>query len=239
MFTRIINDWRARRENKIRLPLGACHLKIRGSGNEIEVAHDIPCAGLRGVHLRIRGNQNRISIGSMVDIRGELRICIDGDNNEVQIGNSVIVVKSLTLLMSKGCRNGRIRIGDKTSFWRTEVRNYDCASEVLIGDDCMFSYDTTVINTDEHAILRDGQVINRAQQIEIGDHVWVGWGACIMKNSYIAEGAIIGRSSVVSGKFSAPRVVLAGVPARVVKEDIDWSRKDVNELIIESQEAFT
>lgn len=239
MLTRIFNDWRARRKNKIRIPFGACHLKIRGVANEIKIAHDVSRDCLRGVHLRVRGNQNRISIGSMADIRGKLRIFIDGDNCEVEIGIGVIIVKSLTLLMSKGCRNGRIRIGDKTSFWQTEVRNYDSASEVLIGDDCMFSFDTTVINTDEHAILRNGQVINRAQQLEIGDHVWVGWGACIMKNSHIAEGAIIGRSSVVSGRFATPRVVLAGVPAHVVKEDVDWSRKDVNELTMESQEALT
>ncbi len=53
--------------------------------------------------------------------------------------------------------------------------------------------------------------------VEIGDNVFVGMGARILKGARIGDDAVIGAGSVVTGEIPAG-VVAAGNPARVVRE---------------------
>ena len=52
--------------------------------------------------------------------------------------------------------------------------------------------------------------------IKIGNHVWVGAGATILKGVTVGDHAIIGGGSVVN-KDVPPYAVVVGNPARVVK----------------------
>ena len=101
----------------------------------------------------------------------------------------------------------------------------------MVGQDCMFAYNTLIYNTDGHSILQDGVIINRATECNIGNHVWVGMDACVLKNSIIPEGCIIGKSAIVSKKFSEKNVVIVGNPAKIVKRNIIWDRQSVNDLL--------
>jgi maltose O-acetyltransferase len=53
--------------------------------------------------------------------------------------------------------------------------------------------------------------------VEIGDDVFVGMGAKILKGSTIGSGSVIGAGAVVTGAIPAG-VVAAGNPARVIRE---------------------
>ena len=128
-----------------------------------------------------------------------------------------------------------IKIGKGTSFYKTEISTYDHGSSVIIGEDCMFGYDTIIYNTDGHAIYKEGKLINRASSLICGNHVWCGWGSTILKNSSVADGCIVGKSAVVSGKFNNPNCVIAGVPAREVKKNIVWKRDSVNQVLSEGK----
>ena len=66
------------------------------------------------------------------------------------------------------------------------------------------------------------EVINLARSIEIGDHVWIGKGVLILKNSKIPSGCVVGANSVVAKAFETPNSVIVGNPARKVKEGIHW-----------------
>jgi acetyltransferase-like isoleucine patch superfamily enzyme len=63
-----------------------------------------------------------------------------------------------------------------------------------------------------------------AQGIVIEDDVWIGAGAIITDGVHIAQGAVIGAGAVVTHDVAAHTLV-AGVPARVVKE-ITADQKD-------------
>jgi serine O-acetyltransferase len=54
----------------------------------------------------------------------------------------------------------------------------------------------------------------------VGNRVYIAAGAKILGNIYIGDGAIIGANAVVIKSVPA-RAVAVGVPARVVKEDVD------------------
>ena len=221
---------KACRENTISLLARRTCYEVVGSGNVIQIAERNLSKRMRKISIFVDGDCNTIKIGENFDLKGRCIVRVIGNNNEIVIGDNVGVVNTLTIQILKSCRNGRVEVGDNTTFWKTAVQNYDNGSSVRIGSDCMFSYDTAVLNSDEHAILKDGNVINCAEHLDIGNHVWVGYGAAIMKNAKLADNCIVGRSALVAGSFLEKGDVVAGIPARVIKRGVDWSRRSVNDF---------
>lgn len=106
----------------------------------------------------------------------------------------------------------RISIGNGTYLNRnTEVV---AARSVTIGRDCKIARDVIIMDTDQHEL--PGTVIV-ARPVHIGDHAWIGSRAIILKGVTIGAGAVIAAGSVVTKDVPA-RVVVAGVPARVVRQ---------------------
>lgn len=105
-------------------------------------------------------------------------------------------------------------------------------TSVLIGNDCMFSGDVVLLSNDAHSIfdLQTKENINSTpeenalRKIVIGDHVWIGYRAVILYKTIIGNGSIIGANSLVKGEI-ADNCIAAGNPARVVRNNIAWSRE--------------
>ena len=66
---------------------------------------------------------------------------------------------------------------------------------------------------------------NRGGHIIIGNHVWVGHAVKILKSSMINDDSVIGSSSLVNKKFENGNVIIAGFPAKVIRNEITWNRK--------------
>lgn len=92
---------------------------------------------------------------------------------------------------------------------------------VEIGSDFTCGRDVVIRSYDGHTIEEDGYKIS--DSIKIGNHVWVGQGATILKGVTIGDGAVIGAGAIVT-KDVPPYAVVAGVPAKVVKENVKWHR---------------
>ena len=56
---------------------------------------------------------------------------------------------------------------------------------------------------------------------KIGNNVWIGTNVTVLKGVTIGDGAIIAAGSVVSEDVPA-NCMAAGIPAKVVKENIEW-----------------
>lgn len=50
----------------------------------------------------------------------------------------------------------------------------------------------------------------------VGDDVWIGYGATILKGVEIGNGAIIAAGAVVTSNV-APYTIVGGVPAKIIK----------------------
>ncbi len=99
---------------------------------------------------------------------------------------------------------------------------------VIVGDDALISNGVWIRNHDMHAIhdLRTGTRINRTPvQTVIERHVWLGQDAMLLDTERIGMGAIVGTRSLVKGTVP-PRVVVAGTPARVIREGVSWGRSN-------------
>lgn len=64
--------------------------------------------------------------------------------------------------------------------------------------------------------------------IEIGDDVWIGYGATIMSGVHIGQGAIIAAGAVVT-KDVPPYAIVAGVPAKIIK--YRFGEKEIQNLM--------
>ncbi len=119
-------------------------------------------------------------------------------------------------------------LGKKCKFYgKTHLAAIE-GTTISIGDDCLFSSDIHFRTGDSHSLLdMQGRRINASRNITLGDHVWVGTKVTCLKGTKIPSHCTVGACALVTGQFETPHCAIAGVPARVVKEGIDWSLKRI------------
>ncbi|UKH20695.1 acyltransferase [Actinobacillus pleuropneumoniae] len=102
---------------------------------------------------------------------------------------------------------------------------------VKIGKDCMLSSGIFFRAADGHTIfdVNTKNVMNYSSPIIIGDHVWIGANSTFLKGAEVASNSIVGTHSLVTKKFSKQFCAIAGIPANVVREGINWDRLRITE----------
>lgn len=97
-----------------------------------------------------------------------------------------------------------------------------CSKQITIGDGVAIARGVYIYDGDHHDILNDsGEVCNPAKEIVIGNHVWIGAGAMILKGVTIGDGAVIAAGAVVTHDVPA-KCMAAGNPAVIIRRDVTW-----------------
>ncbi|MDE6352899.1 MAG: sugar O-acetyltransferase [Muribaculaceae bacterium] len=86
---------------------------------------------------------------------------------------------------------------------------------ITIGDDVLIGHNC-VIATLNHVMDPDRRADMVAAPVKIGNKVWIGANVTILQGVTIGEGAIIAAGAVVN-KDVAPRTIVGGIPAKVIK----------------------
>ena len=94
-----------------------------------------------------------------------------------------------------------------------------CHEKISIGNNCAISHDFTVMDSDAHIINGKKEV----KPVTIGNHVLIGTRVTILKGVTVGDNSIIGAGSVVTNDVPANTMV-AGVPAKVIKENVKWEK---------------
>ena len=92
-----------------------------------------------------------------------------------------------------------------------------CRRRVEIGHDCAIGWQVQILDWDHHAL--EGR--DEPEPVRIGDHVWVGSRATILKGVTVGDGAVIGAGSIVTSDVP-PSSLVAGNPARVIRDGVHW-----------------
>ena len=74
----------------------------------------------------------------------------------------------------------------------------------------------TVIATLNHNMDPEKRANLIPKPVKIGDHVWIGANVTVLPGVTVGDGAVIGAGAVVT-KDVAPRAVVGGVPAKLIK----------------------
>lgn len=175
----------------------------------------------KGCIVKNNGENNKLIVSESSKI-SFCTFCFNGNGNTVFIEANV-EVNGCVFLMDDD--NNAIRIGKDTTFTgKTEIIANE-GTEITIGTDCMFAYGIVLRSGDHHSILNEyGKRVNLARSIVIGNHVWIGQNAFIMKNVHISDGCVVGACSVVTKDIAEVNTIVAGNPAKKIKGNISWDR---------------
>ena len=115
------------------------------------------------------------------------------------------------------CHEGLVSVGAKT------VLGQECTisafQHVSIGRECVIADRVMMIDFDHGVVEADRPVRLQGiykRDVRVGNNVWIGYGACILRGVTIGDNAIVGTSAVVTKDVPANAVV-GGIPARVLR----------------------
>jgi len=100
---------------------------------------------------------------------------------------------------------------------------------VRIGEQCVIADRAMFIDFD-HGVVEVERPIRQQgiykRDVEVGNNVWIGYGACVLRGVSVGDNAIVGTNSVVTKDVPANAVV-AGSPARIIRmreapRNLDW-----------------
>lgn len=125
-------------------------------------------------------------------------------NNFIMISGSRIVVKQNAVLTIE-------------SGYMNYSSNIICDKEITIGNDVTIAAFVTIRDSDSH------QIDNKeyTKPIHIGNHVWIGTNAVILKGVNIGDNVVVAAGAVVT-KDVPSNCLVGGVPAKVIKKNITW-----------------
>lgn len=179
------------------------------------------------LNIKTFGENNVVNIAKSAFFR-KSKIKVWGNNNTILIDEQAYLHKTNIRIGFPDCpiNNCVINIGKHTSINSADIQLGESDSSVIIGDDSMFSFDVEISCTDTHSITDlDGNLLNVGKNITVGSHVWVCKEVKILKNTRIPDNCIVAQNSIVTKQFTNENCVLAGNPAKVVKENINWHRE--------------
>ncbi len=135
---------------------------------------------------------------------GKNSTVIVNDSFTVYNGSDIRVLDNGVLTLNGGFCNDGVQIS--------------CAKRITLGKGCAIARDVIIRDNDAHQLLNTGHKI--AKDIYIGEHVWIGTRAIILKGVTIGDGAVVAAGAVVTKDVPA-KCLVAGVPANVIRENVE------------------
>ena len=175
--------------------------------------------------IGIEGNDNTIKTDGA--LRGTF--FLKENNNTISIGKENSFENDASLKIYAFHGNSTCEIGNNNYINQISIQLYN-QNSIMIGSHSMFSTGITMFIGDFHTVLKNStkETLNSKTTVTIGNHVWVGMNVLLLKSAQIPNNCIVGAGSVVAKKFTKENCVIAGNPAKICKEDIDWDGQSLH-----------
>lgn len=185
--------------------------------------------------------ENNIKLAKNVRLQKNSSLMAEAPEAQINVGENTIVYEFAKI---EAYNQGKITIGNNCILG--DVKLY-CRQQITIGDFCLFSWGVLIQDFDPHptaAVARQeqvGQMVSSFQpsflpqseaikpiepkvewefpkkEIKIGDNVWIGANAIILKGAKIGDGSIVAAGAVVASGDYPERSLIAGNPAKIIK----------------------
>ncbi|MBK8805549.1 MAG: hypothetical protein IPO21_02405 [Bacteroidales bacterium] len=179
--------------------------------------------------ISISGSKNVINIEPALNFH-KLFIELRGNNKKVTIKKSKKNINGLQIKSIRG-NSQTIFIDNDFGCGGVNIQMNDGDEHLHIGRDCLFSWDIKIRTSDGHSIidLETNRAFNTPKDVKIGNHCWICEGVNIMKGSEIPDNSVVGAFALVTKKFETQNVVIAGFPAKIVRNNVNWDRRRATE----------
>lgn len=178
---------------------------------------------IKNLSIKFNGRNNYVEFKEPFSIERSFSIVL-GNNNNIYFDEFCEVSK---MVLELGNNNtfisGSYNWFCNVNLWNTYLND----TKISIGNDCKLSYAVEIKATDAHTVYDKEtlEVLNPPKDIKIGNHVWISRGCFIIKGAVIPNNCVVGANSLVNKKFEEENCIIAGSPAKIVKREINWSRK--------------
>lgn len=218
------------------VPKPKTHLGI--GSNKIICVHNgiekcVDPSYFNGLEIQISGDNNVIKIHEPYCFEN-CKIIMDGENNLFEFKGTIYAIRETLFNISFSMNNRKVLI-EKDCYIGGAVLLSNLSNTTLkIGEDCMFSAGIHIRTDDGHVICKKGtkDVINKGGDVTIGNHVWICRNVFINKKVSIGDNCIVASGAVMVKGSADTNVIWGGVPAKIIKRDIDWYRDGYDDFIM-------
>ena len=109
-------------------------------------------------------------------------------------------------------RGARLEVGDDALINGAMLH---AKREIVIGNSCWLGFGARVLDADLHDL--DAETPQRIEPVRIGDRVWLGAQALVLRGVSIGDDVVVAAGAVVTSDLPS-RCLAAGVPARPIRE---------------------
>jgi acetyltransferase-like isoleucine patch superfamily enzyme len=173
----------------------------------------------RNVKLTLNSNFN-------IKVKGVFNFGIDkgsfprNKNSAIRIGDNASLIVNGKFDFLSGCNlnisdNAILILG--SGYVNHDSKIY-CKKRIEIGYNTIIAEEVKIMDSDSHQ-LEEASIVT--EPIKIGNNVWIGLGAIILKGVKIDDGSVIAAHSVVT-KSIPKNCLAAGNPAKIIKHNINW-----------------
>ena len=177
---------------------------------------------IKGLKIHFCGRNCVVKIHRPINQFINTYIDIGSDNVYIEIGKNAYI-KDLYVRARFG-GNQKLVLGNNITAYGGDIY-LDEDSNCYLGSNCLIAAGFQIWGSDSHSIFdKDTKVLlNRVKKpVIIDDNCWFGKNCTVLKHSHISSHTVIGSHSLISGTFNESNVIIAGIPAKIIKRNIDW-----------------
>lgn len=158
-----------------------------------------------------------------------------GDNGHIEIQENSNMFE---LYIRMAAANSKVEIGNNfiTSTAKFILARGGSNNSIIIGNNCLFSYNISILTSDEHSVfdVNTKKLLNNSGgNIVVSDHCWLGNDVCLTKRAKLPQDTICATKSLINKEFLEKNTMLAGIPAKIIKKFVSWDIKHPNEYMRE------
>ena len=210
------------------------NLKNRLNNNKFMLIKDgkaIMNPKIKGLSVEFISENGMVILNDPIKKIQNLKI-VCGKNSKIEIQDTKKYYIDTTI--SAASENSVITIWKNTSMNRgcSVICDFEPNMSITIGDECMFVPEVWMRTSDGHGVYSTitKERLNKAQNKKIGNHVWVLSRCFITKGTELGNNLIIATGSVVTNKFDTENTMIGGIPAKLIKSDVVWTRKIADKM---------
>lgn len=190
----------------------------------------IKCPILFSSQIKVQGlSKNKIKLPKSPKRFG---ICIGfGGSNGVSSNKGYLSIGHTGTIVFKGRASfgagASIRVDSGTltigkNFSANKNVFISCTDSIKIGDNVLFGWNVNVRDSDGHRVYVSGKANPDLKPVIIGNHVWAAANVDILKGVIIGDNSVIAYRSCVLKPMKGENLLIAGYPAKVVRDNVEW-----------------